>query len=65
VVVKIASSVPELRAFGMSVHIYNKELSFYLHLAGDVPIRAPRLYACSRERRRSGGGGAAIEDRRC
>ena len=45
-VVKIASSVPELRAFGMSAHIYNKELNFYRHLAHDVPIRAPMLYAC-------------------
>jgi len=45
-VVKIASSVPELRAFGMSVHIYNKELNFYRHLASNVPIRAPALYAC-------------------
>lgn len=46
-VVKIASSVPELRAFGMSVHIYNKELNFYRYLAGDVPIGAPALYGCA------------------
>ena len=45
-VVKIASSVPELRAFGMSAHIYNKELNFYRHLARDVPIRVPIFYAC-------------------
>jgi hypothetical protein len=45
-VVKIASSVPALRALGMSAHIYNKELNFYRYLARDLPIGAPRLYAC-------------------
>jgi hypothetical protein len=45
-VVKMATGVPDLRAFGMSVHIYNKELNFYRHLAGGLPVGAPRLYAC-------------------
>lgn len=45
-VVKIASSVPELRTFGMAAHIYNKELNFYRHLAADVPVAIPVLYAC-------------------
>ena len=46
VVVKIASRVPELRAFGINSGLYNRELNFYRQLSRDLPIAVPRLYGC-------------------
>jgi hypothetical protein len=46
VVVKVPSSSTERREFAVRVDAYTKELNFYQHLAGEVPIRSPQIYAC-------------------
>jgi len=46
IVVKVASSEKANRDFALISHAYKKEINFYRHLANDVPIRVPTVYAC-------------------
>ena len=47
---EILAKWAERRTFAISVDAYTKELSFYRYLAGDVPIRSPKLYALVSDR---------------
>src|SRR4051794_3600843 len=46
VVVKMAAESAERRQVALSCNAYSKELTFFRQLAGQTPIRSPRIYAC-------------------
>lgn len=44
-VVKLHAGVPEMHDIGLRYGHYQSEVNFYRHLASEVPIRTPKVYA--------------------
>ena len=51
VVLKIPTSDQKLRAAGEALGIYEREVFFYQHLAGQMPVRVPRCYFAAMDAR--------------